>query len=221
MLKIDDIKKRFKSFYHKPAVFITFNVSGIVISIIGIIVCIAMVGGAFEVNNRTRTEVKNAETIVYRQLDRADDALDMLDQKIDSFTAADVIAAEVKKVTSTNIDRLETLQDTLKMLNFGNRLDGPIAKVAIVVKNLKVIDHYAGNVDEVKDLLHQRIDILRDRIDEVRSQIRDGANTIRNTVLYAATVTWILAIIFFLGEYTLIRRCIIGLRTRKMLTAPA
>lgn len=204
-----------KTFFHKKPVFITSHVLGIIISVIGVIICLGMVIGTSIFNSTAREKTNEIETTLITQVDKSEETLNTFETAVVAFVSINEIETEISELVDKNVERLESLQDTLDAFNFNGRLDSSIDQVDKLIAVTKSVQLITGTIDEIKVQITTQVKQLYQYIDDARTKISDGARTIRTVVLYAFSVTVILAIIFLLGEYTLLRRCIIGLKTYK------
>ncbi len=206
------LREKLSRIYQKPYVFITAKVAGILIAVVGIVICLGMIIGTYALHSTTKKHTKTIETTIYKYLDKGDDGLDTIQEKVDSLTPATDIVQEVSDITGENIDRLETLKLSLIAFNFGNKFDTPIERIEDTIEALKKFKELPELILESKEKVHDKIEELKDKIDETRTQVSDGGKQVRRITFYTFLVSFLLATIFFVGEYSLLTRCIPALR---------
>ncbi|MFN8015020.1 MAG: hypothetical protein U0R17_00225 [Acidimicrobiia bacterium] len=206
-------KQKLLNLYRKRFVFVTSNILGILIAIIGIIVCIGMILGSYSLNSAAKTRTKNIEKVVNTYLDKGNNSLEEIKVTIANITSIDELVHNISDMSEKNIDRLESLKLSLSTLNYRNYLDRSITHVDETLKILKEIKKLPIVVLISKEIINEKIDMLKAKIRQIKIEIGNSASKVRQIAFYTFLVSFVLAGIFLVGEFTLLSRSIKGLKS--------
>ena len=210
-------KQFFKKIYKKKPIFLTLNVTGIIFSIIGALVCITLVVGIFFVNNEVRTQTNTFEKAFNEQLDVTNSALNSLYERVEDFQTIEDIQIEVDNLVDTNVEKLKTIRSGIIVINYGGRLDNAVEKIDEVISFMKSIKKIPATLVEVKSAVKEKIQLALDKVASIENRVHSTVSTIKNVSKYSVFATILLAVIFMTGEIVLFGRCRSNLSKRKEL----
>lgn len=203
----------------RPRVWLSLNVLGLLLASLGLIICISLIGGTFAVQSTVRTEINKVDDQVNEWFDIANESVAKVEKAIEDFTAPKEIDENLSEIAQKNIDRLEFLSLALAAIDFGGRLDEPIARIDRAIEALEKVRDESPVLDLAKEKVLERIEKIKTRISDAEEQFNDGISTARRYTTLGSISIVILAIIFLVGEITLFRRCFGNIRNRKELAA--
>lgn len=189
--------------YKKPAVFLSLNISGFVISILGVLLCFSIVGSAYYVNTTVNNQTVSAQKYIDNKLNTANDIVSLLSSTISDLATTKVVSDTISTVAERNVNRLNSFERTLSALNFQRVLSPTIDSVNDAKNNLQNLQNNAKNLGN-KNYEPKALKKLQDRIAKTQKRIDHGFRNIRVITLIAFYALLAVAIIFIVSCINLV-----------------
>lgn len=176
--RLAKIKRKANAIYRKPKIFVTINISGLIVSILGVMLCISIAGSAYYMNTTIHKQTTSAQTFIDNKLNTANDIVSLLGNAVDEIASTQVVSETISTVAGRNINRLNNFERTLNAINFHHFLNPTIDSVNDAKNNLQELQKNAeklgtdGNKVKAFDKLQQRITKTQKRIDHSFRNIR-------------------------------------------------
>lgn len=212
---LDSVKKQVGKIYRKKPVFMTLNVSGLIVAVLGILICLTLIGGIFIADRQIDIQTRSFERVLYDHLDITNEALNTLYSRVDGFQTIEDVNIAVNELVDENLEKLENIRAGVEVLNFRGGFDATLNKIDEVSTFLENIKKVPATLLEVKQTVKDKINLAVDKVAEVERRINSTGGTIRGVSNYAVFATILLALIFIVGQSVLFGKCRKNISNRK------
>lgn len=200
------------SILQKRSFRLTVNWFGIFVATVGITFCIALVLGTFVVKTETKTQTSRVETKLFEGIKKVEVKIQGLEASIEQLETPEQIEQAVANVTIDATERLETFKVTLEALNFGDGLDDSIERIDRTIEKLEDLQGFSGKAEDIKVQVLFKIKKVSESIDDTKSGISDGSEVVNKLAFYLFVSSTLLTMVLLIGELSLFRRCLAGLK---------
>ena len=204
-----------KGFFKSKGCKAVLGVLGIFIAIVGMLASIGLIYLSTQFNDEIGTRTTSIENNIVSVIERVETSVEVASKIVLALSSPQQIRDTVDEVITDNVERLESLEDTMNSLNFGGRLDSAIEKVEKSITSLEKINSGVQGDTFLKDQFSQRVEKIQAELASTKERVQSNARNIRLITFYGTSAGTVLAVIFIIGEISLFKSSTRNLRTLK------
>ncbi|MFI5270545.1 MAG: hypothetical protein ACHQT9_00685 [Candidatus Saccharimonadales bacterium] len=215
-----NVKSFISNIYRKPKIFLTLNISGLIVSFVGILICFVIIGSSVYVNTVVNTKTVKIQTALDTKIDSVSNVLSFINSSLSSVVSSQIVTSAVNSIATRNINRLNAVTNSLETFNFNNRLQPTINNLNNAKNSLESIKNFPSTVKE-GGFTFPRVKKLEQKLTDAKNKIDSSARNVRLGTLYGVYALILMSLIFILGEINLLARCFYNVRSRLKKSKPS